>query len=226
MRRRTTASGERRSTGRSATGTCSSCSAFSDENEAVTRQLRLRLAERLAARLRRTRESPNSGGLNWSATYTGYLTETLSMKVLYGENEREFSRFAANDVECARVRDLRAGADAGERVARAPRTSQSEPTRARRPDWTSSGSWALISCASAWTTRATCPSTSSSIRVRNACCTKSTTPAALRSRTAGWCRRSSPSTCARAATRSTANSRRSTPRTTSKTTGRSPIVWC
>ena len=29
------------------------------------------------------------------------------MKVLYGENEREFSRFSLNDIECARVRDLR-----------------------------------------------------------------------------------------------------------------------
>lgn len=49
----------------------------------------------------------NNGGLNWSTTYTGYLLDTLSMKVLYGENEREFSRFSNNDVECARVRDLR-----------------------------------------------------------------------------------------------------------------------
>ena len=31
------------------------------------------------------------------------------MKVLYGENEREFSRFSSNDIECARVRDLRPG---------------------------------------------------------------------------------------------------------------------
>ncbi len=51
----------------------------------------------------------NNGGLNWSATYTGYLADTLSMKVLYGENEREFSRFSNNDVECSRVRDLRPG---------------------------------------------------------------------------------------------------------------------
>ena len=37
------------------------------------------------------------------------------MKVLYGENEREFSRFSNNDVECSRVRDLRpaGGGDVG-----------------------------------------------------------------------------------------------------------------
>ena len=47
--------------------------------------------------------------MNWSATYTGYLTDNFSMKALYGENEREFSRFSQNDIECARVRDLRPG---------------------------------------------------------------------------------------------------------------------
>ena len=29
--------------------------------------------------------------MNWSATYTGYLTDNFSMKALYGENEREFA---------------------------------------------------------------------------------------------------------------------------------------
>jgi outer membrane receptor for ferrienterochelin and colicin len=49
----------------------------------------------------------NSGGENWAVTYTGYLTDTFSVKVLYGENEREFSRFSLNDIECSRVRDAR-----------------------------------------------------------------------------------------------------------------------
>ena len=55
------------------------------------RQLRLRLSDRTSAARSGTRASPNSGGLNWSATYTGYLTDNFSMKALYGENEREFS---------------------------------------------------------------------------------------------------------------------------------------
>lgn len=49
----------------------------------------------------------DSGGENWAVTYTGYLTDDFSVKVLYGENEREFSRSSLNDIECSRVRDLR-----------------------------------------------------------------------------------------------------------------------
>ena len=43
-----------------------------------------------------------SGGTNWALTYTGYLTDALSMKVLYGETERERAEFSANDVGCNR----------------------------------------------------------------------------------------------------------------------------
>jgi hypothetical protein len=56
------------------------------------------------------REFTNNGGENWAVTYTGYLADNFSMKVLYGENEREFSRNSLNDIECSRVRDLRPGA--------------------------------------------------------------------------------------------------------------------
>jgi hypothetical protein len=48
-----------------------------------------------------------SGGKNWSATYTSYLTDTLSAKVLYGENERNFSQTSLNDINCNRIRDRR-----------------------------------------------------------------------------------------------------------------------
>lgn len=51
----------------------------------------------------------NSGGENWAITYTTYLTDSFSAKALYGENEREFSRYSLNDLDCARVRDLRPG---------------------------------------------------------------------------------------------------------------------
>ncbi|MDQ3270173.1 MAG: TonB-dependent receptor [Pseudomonadota bacterium] len=56
----------------------------------------------------------NQGGDNWSATYTGYLAENFSMKAMYGENERKFSRNSPNDVDCARVRDLRSGVGLGD----------------------------------------------------------------------------------------------------------------
>ncbi len=38
------------------------------------------------------RRFETEGGDNWAVTYTSYLTDNLSAKALYGENEREFSR--------------------------------------------------------------------------------------------------------------------------------------
>ncbi len=58
--RRTTVSGARRSTGRSTIATCSSCSAFSDENEEVTRQLRLHVPAGRRAAPSATRASPTA----------------------------------------------------------------------------------------------------------------------------------------------------------------------
>jgi hypothetical protein len=48
-----------------------------------------------------------SGGDNWALTYTGYLTDDLSMKVLYGENERNRGTNSLNDINCNRVFDNR-----------------------------------------------------------------------------------------------------------------------
>lgn len=56
----------------------------------------------------------DNGGDNWSATYTAYLTDNFQAKALYGENERRFSRFSRNDIECSRVRDRRPGAPRGD----------------------------------------------------------------------------------------------------------------
>lgn len=52
-----------------------------------------------------------SGGRNWALTYTGNLTDNFSMKALYGKNERNSSGFSNNDVDCSRIRDLRAVGD-------------------------------------------------------------------------------------------------------------------
>ena len=81
---------------------------FSDENEEVRDGFGFSFPPGERGSYLNTRFT-NSGGLSWSTTYTGYLSDTFTMKVLYGENEREFSRFSNNDVECARVRDLRPG---------------------------------------------------------------------------------------------------------------------
>ncbi|GAB2611887.1 TonB-dependent receptor [Novilysobacter erysipheiresistens] len=44
-----------------------------------------------------------SGGKNWNTTYTGYLTDALSMKLMYGETERNNSQYSPSDLECSPV---------------------------------------------------------------------------------------------------------------------------
>lgn len=51
-----------------------------------------------------------SGGNNWAATYTGYFTDTFSMKAMYGENERSASANGVNDDSCSLIQDRRVGA--------------------------------------------------------------------------------------------------------------------
>jgi len=50
-----------------------------------------------------------SGGTNWALTYTGYLTDDFSMKLLYGGNKRNRIQNSLNDLNCSRVRDRREG---------------------------------------------------------------------------------------------------------------------
>ncbi|MFL6619141.1 MAG: carboxypeptidase regulatory-like domain-containing protein [Povalibacter sp.] len=82
--------------------------AFSDENQEVRDAFGFTYPEGTKGAYEQTRFTDN-GGLNWSATYTAYITDNFSAKALYGENDREFTRFSQNDLECARVRDLRPG---------------------------------------------------------------------------------------------------------------------
>src|SRR5690606_25499541 len=49
----------------------------------------------------------DSGGVNWSATYTSYLADNFSVRAMYGENERKSAQYTPNDIECNRIRDLR-----------------------------------------------------------------------------------------------------------------------
>jgi hypothetical protein len=80
--------------------------AFSDKNETVTDSFGFDAATGERGEFE-NRRFENDGGDNWALTYTAYLTETLSAKALYGENERQFSRLSQNDIDCNRIRDLR-----------------------------------------------------------------------------------------------------------------------
>jgi outer membrane receptor for ferrienterochelin and colicin len=76
--------------------------AFSDENEAVRDSYKFDLATGSRGVYENT-TFIEDGGMNWSATYTGYLTDSFSMKALYGENERNFSQVSKNDIDCNRI---------------------------------------------------------------------------------------------------------------------------
>lgn len=45
----------------------------------------------------------DNGGKNWALTYTSYLTNDLSAKLMYGENKRESFNRALTDIDCNRV---------------------------------------------------------------------------------------------------------------------------
>jgi hypothetical protein len=80
--------------------------AFSDENRTLSDGYRFDLPTGARGAYTGTTYS-DSGGLNWAATYTGYLAEGLSMKVLYGENERDAATGSPADTDCNRILDAR-----------------------------------------------------------------------------------------------------------------------
>jgi hypothetical protein len=45
----------------------------------------------------------DTGGKNWNLTWTSYLTSDLSMKLMYGRNDRESFNRGLSDLECNRV---------------------------------------------------------------------------------------------------------------------------
>jgi hypothetical protein len=53
----------------------------------------------------------DSGGVNWSGTYTSYLTDSLSVRAMYGETERNSAAYSPNDIDCSRIRDRRTVGD-------------------------------------------------------------------------------------------------------------------
>ena len=79
--------------------------AFSDKNKLTTDVFDFDLATAQRGTFQNT-EFVDSGGHNWAATYTAYLTEGFSAKALYGKNERDSSALGLNDIDCSRVRDF------------------------------------------------------------------------------------------------------------------------
>lgn len=57
------------------------------------------------------RSFTENGGKNWALTYTGYLTDNLAMKALYGETERNSNTSSLNDENCELLQDRRVSAD-------------------------------------------------------------------------------------------------------------------
>ncbi|HNP34759.1 MAG TPA: TonB-dependent receptor [Woeseiaceae bacterium] len=80
--------------------------AFSDENSTTTDVYQFDLASGETGDYQNT-QLFDSGGINWSTTYTGYLTDSLSVRAMYGENSRDFAQYSLNDIDCNRVRDRR-----------------------------------------------------------------------------------------------------------------------
>lgn len=75
---------------------------FSDKNRTTTDVFDYKYETR--SKEQRTNQIHNdTGGSNWALTYSGYLSDTFSMKLLYGENERERAQSSLNDITCNRV---------------------------------------------------------------------------------------------------------------------------
>jgi Carboxypeptidase regulatory-like domain/TonB-dependent Receptor Plug Domain len=79
---------------------------FSDRSSTETDVYEFDLAAGERGRYENT-EFEDSGGDNWALTYTGYLTDTFSVRALYGENDREFRATSSNDIDCTRYVDFR-----------------------------------------------------------------------------------------------------------------------
>ncbi|MBC3765658.1 TonB-dependent receptor [Neptunicella marina] len=73
--------------------------AFSDEDETVTETINLNDGSLIGS------ETSNTGGKNYITTYTGYLTDSLTVKAMYGELRRKDSSNDASTLECNKVQD-------------------------------------------------------------------------------------------------------------------------
>lgn len=78
--------------------------AFSDENETVTD---VYTGNGDGNNTYASTAVDQSGGQNWSVKYTGYLTDDLTMSVLYGENSYDLTTQSSTGGECELVGDYR-----------------------------------------------------------------------------------------------------------------------
>lgn len=88
--------------------------AFSDENTIATDSFGFNADTGEKGAFRNTTFN-TSGGRNWAATYTGYLTDSFYLKALYGENERNRATNSINDTACSRVFENRTTVPASQR---------------------------------------------------------------------------------------------------------------
>lgn len=65
----------------------------------------------------------DTGGRNWALTYTSYLLNNLSMKLMYGKNEREAFTRAQSDFDCNPVRAVSGIVDPGVPLGCSPSTA-------------------------------------------------------------------------------------------------------
>jgi Carboxypeptidase regulatory-like domain/TonB dependent receptor/TonB-dependent Receptor Plug Domain len=80
--------------------------AFSDGNDTVTRDYAFDLDSGDTGAYLDTRFT-KGGGDNYALTWTSYLTDTFSVKALYGGNQRNASNIAQSAQDCTRYRDRR-----------------------------------------------------------------------------------------------------------------------
>ncbi|WP_416307479.1 TonB-dependent receptor [Neptunicella sp. SCSIO 80796] len=73
--------------------------AFSDENETVTETINSTDGSLIGS------ETSDTGGKNYIATYTGYLTDDLTVKAMYGQLRRKDATNDASSLECNKVQD-------------------------------------------------------------------------------------------------------------------------
>ncbi len=82
--------------------------AFSDGNDTVIDDYAYDYTTGTAGAFVDTRYSER-GGDNYALTWTSYLTDNVSLKALYGGNDRVSANKALTTIDCARVRDRRSG---------------------------------------------------------------------------------------------------------------------
>jgi outer membrane receptor protein involved in Fe transport len=79
--------------------------AFSDKDSNVGQVYDYNLATDKTSNSKKDEIYSDTGGKNWALTWTSYLTNDLSMKLMYGKNESETFTRAQSDLDCNPVRE-------------------------------------------------------------------------------------------------------------------------